>query len=113
MEDAALPAKQKRTILTQECLRRLRNTKIELGKKTQIKHLDNYMLKLKNSGYSAKYRKEILSSALKAFEQMLADDKAGIKPLFRERGGKKEKRQKAKAERKICWYKNSGKSGGK
>ena len=33
LEDAALPSRQKRTILTQECLRRLRNTKLDLGKK--------------------------------------------------------------------------------
>jgi hypothetical protein len=31
LKDAALPANQKQTILTQECLRRLRNTKLELG----------------------------------------------------------------------------------
>ena len=51
LEDAALPSKQKRTILTQECLRRLRNTKIELGEAIEIKHLNNFMLKMKNSGY--------------------------------------------------------------
>ena len=32
LEDSALTASQKRTILTQECLIRLRNTKVELGK---------------------------------------------------------------------------------
>ena len=31
LSDSAIPAKQKRTILTQECLRRLRNTQVELG----------------------------------------------------------------------------------
>ena len=31
LKDATLPANQKQTILTQECLRRLRNTKLELG----------------------------------------------------------------------------------
>jgi hypothetical protein len=48
LANAAIPSNQKRTILTQECLRRLRNTKIELGKDVQIFHLNNYMLKLKN-----------------------------------------------------------------
>ena len=56
LADAALSSSQKRTILTQECLRRLRNTKIELGKEIQIEHLNNFMLKLKDSGYSVKYR---------------------------------------------------------
>ena len=84
LQDAALPSRQKRTILTQECLRRLRNTKVELGRDVQVKHLNNFMLDMKNSGYSEKYRTEILNSALLAFEKMTSDDKAGIKPLFRD-----------------------------
>ena len=109
LEDAALPSKQKRTILTQECLRRLRNTKVELGRETQIKHLNNFMLKLKNSGYSVKYRTEILDSAWKAFEQMLKEDKEGTKPLFRNKEWNKEERSKIKKEQKVNWYKGCGK----
>ena len=97
LEDAALPSKQKRTILTQECLRRLRNTKVELGRATQNKHLNKFMLKMKNSGYSAKYRKEVLNSALGAFDQMLKDDSTGKKPLFRNREWNKGERKKMKS----------------
>ena len=50
LADSALGFTKKRTILTQECLRRLRNTKMELGPETQAKHLNLFMLKLKNSG---------------------------------------------------------------
>ena len=39
LADSALSFSQKRTILTQECLRRLRNTKIELGPEVQKTHL--------------------------------------------------------------------------
>ena len=49
--DSAIPSKQKRTILTQECLRRLRNTKRELGKDVQNQHLNDFMMKLRRSGY--------------------------------------------------------------
>ena len=48
LEDAALPSNQKRTILTQECLRRHRNTKLELGEEVRVKHLNDFMLKMKN-----------------------------------------------------------------
>ena len=65
--DSALSFSKKRTILTQECLRILRNTKLELGQKVQKKYLDQFMLTLKNSGFSQKFRKEILDSAFKAF----------------------------------------------
>ena len=106
LSDAAIPSHQKRTILTQECLRRLRNTKVELGQETQVKHLNNFMLKMKNSGYSPKYRKEILDSALKAFEKMQNDAKNNIKPLYRNRSWNQENRKTYKENRKHNWYKN-------
>ena len=105
LEDAAIPPNQKRTILTQECLRRLRNTKLELGEGVRIKHLNNFMLKLKNSGYATKYRTEILDSALMAYEKIISDDKAGIKPIYRSRDYDREEREKKKSSRKLNWYK--------
>ena len=50
LSDSAIPSSQKRTILTQECLRRLRNTQAELGTEVQTKHLNNFMVKMRNSG---------------------------------------------------------------
>ena len=65
--DSALPWVQKRTVLTQECIRRLLNTKKELncGKKKAI--LSDFMQALKNSGYTVQFRKEILSAGLKGY----------------------------------------------
>jgi hypothetical protein len=99
--DSALSFSQKRTILTQECLRRLRNTKIELGPEVQKKHLNQFMLKLKMSNYSEKFRKEVLDSALKAFEKMQEDDKNGIKPMYRSRDWNAEERKRQKNEKKL------------
>ena len=108
MFDSAIPSKQKRTILTQECLRRLRNTKLELGKNVQNNYLSQFMIKLKRSGYTEKYRIEILDSARNAFEKMVEDDKQGIKPLYRSRDWQKEERNKDKNDKKLKWYKNTG-----
>ena len=55
LSDSALSMKNKRTILTQECLRILRNTKIELGEEVRNDHLNKFMIKLKNSGYDKKF----------------------------------------------------------
>ena len=112
LSDAAIASQQKRTILTQECLRRMRNTKVELGKETQVKHLNNFMVKMKNSGYSSKYRIEVLNSALKAFDKMLSDDENKIKPLYRSRKWKKENGNESKENKKHNWYKNAEKQGG-
>ena len=41
---------------------------------------------------------------------MINDDKAGIKPLFRDREWNKEERSKAKKAQKVNWYKGCGKN---
>ena len=41
------------------------------------------MVKMKNSGYGALYRKQILDSAHKAFEEMVRADLLGEKPFYR------------------------------
>ena len=79
LANSAINAKSKRTILTQQCRRRLRNTKVELGEKVRKIHLNNFILKLKNSGYHKKYRLELLNSGLVAFGEMLEDDRNNIK----------------------------------
>ena len=106
LSDSAIPSKQKRTILTQECLRRLRNTQVELGKEVQAKHLNEFMIKLRNSGYTAKYRKQILDSAFKAFEEMVKADQSGEKPLYRDKNWKKDIRKEQKEYNHLNWYKN-------
>jgi predicted RNA binding protein with dsRBD fold (UPF0201 family) len=99
LADSALSFAKKRTILTQECLRRLRNTKIELGPEVQRKHLNNFMLQLKNSGYSQNFRREILDSGLKAFQKMVEGDRNGVKPLYRVESGM-QKTDKSQSQRK-------------
>ena len=106
LANAAMSAKAMRTILTQECLRRLRNTNVQLGEEVQKKHLNNYMLKLKNSGHSLKYRKEILDSALNGFEKMLIEDRNGTKPLFRNRNWNLNERNDLKNRKKTNWFNN-------
>ena len=107
LADSAINSASKRTILTQECLRRMRNTKVELGEICRNKYLNDFMVKLKNSGYNEKFRKEILDSAWKAFEKMLDDDAKGIKPLFRHREWKRKEREESKRNSKFNWYRNT------
>ena len=104
LADSAMSLAQKRTILTQECLRRLRNTKIELGVEAQKIHLDKFMLKLKNSGYSQKFRTEILDSGLKAFQKMVDEDRSGIKPMYRSREWNQDERHSMKVKKRVNWW---------
>ena len=104
LANSALSFSKKRTILTQECLRVLRNTKLELGPEIQKKHLNFLMLKMKNSGYGQKFRREILDSGQKAFKKMIKDEKEGVKPMYRSRDYNKEERKKAKFNKRRNWW---------
>ena len=105
LADSALSMSQKRIILTQECLRIMRNTKVELGEKDRNQHLSKFMIKVKNSGYNSKFRAEVIDSSKKAFAVMISEDKKGIKPLFRDRNWKSEERILKKQNTKRNWYK--------
>ena len=105
--NSALSFSKKRTILTQEGLRRLRNTKKELGTEVQKKYLDLFMLKLRRSGYSPKFREEILNSIYKAYKTMVEDDNNGVKPLYRSKLWNLEERKNSKSNKKMNWWNNS------
>ena len=113
LAESAINAKSKRTILTQECLRRLRNTKLELGDGVRNEHLSRFMLKMKNSGYTKNYRSQILDSAKKAFDKMVEEDKNGTKPLYRNRQWNKDERQKNKENKRNKWYQGNQNTGTK
>ena len=104
MVDSALNFKTKRTVLTQECLRQLRNTKIEFVPEYQKKHLNNFMLKMKNSGYGQKFRKEILDSTQKAHAKIIDEDKSGAKPIYRSRDWNRQERESKKSLKKMDWW---------
>ena len=106
LAESAINSNSKRTILTQECLRRMRNTKLELGVGVRNQHLNKFMIKMKNSGYSTDYRAQILKSAMNAFDKMLEEDRNGTKPLYRNREWNRENRINDKENKRINWYKN-------
>ena len=87
-------------------LRRLRNTTLELGYETQNLHLNDSMVKLKDSVYDEKFRKKIVSSAKKAYENMLSDYFSGEKPLQRNREQMKIDRESKKGSSHQWWEKS-------
>ena len=61
------------------------------------------MQKLRNSGYGYKFRKEILLSVLSGYRKIREAAQQGIRPLYRMRGWKKEKRLTKKMQKKKYW----------
>ena len=106
MKDSAAPLNQKRTVLTQEGIRRLKNCKMELEWDQKAKHLENFMQKLKNSGYDERFRLEILKSSINGYEKIVEDHQNGVKPMYRSREWKEKNKWNAKkSSKKENWWK--------
>ena len=109
MRDSAAPMNQKRTVLTQEGIRRLKNCKIELNWEQKAKHLSELMQKMKNSGYDEEFRLEILKSSINGHEKIMEDHKNGSKPMYRNKEWKEKNNWNAKKKyKKENWWKGRG-----
>ena len=100
---SAQPWGQKRTTLTQELIRRLLNCSKGLSCSRRRMHLDNFMQLLKNSGYSEKFRAEILNSGLKGYNKILKAERDGVRPIYRPKGWKESARWLEKRKKKSNW----------
>ena len=63
----------------------MRNTFQRLPPETADRALSEYMLKLKDSGYSQEFRTQIVLSAKQGFQSQLEKDRQGLRPLYRDR----------------------------
>ena len=107
MERSAVPDRVKRCTHTQEVIRRLRNTSREMDWNIKADIISHFSYSLMISGYSERYREEIILAGLKGFEkQCIRSDKGEI-PLHRPRSFNRKERVKKKAMAKTSWYKPS------
>ena len=84
---SAMLAKVKRSTIIQEAIRILKNTGMEVPWERVVEMLSDLCLRMKESGYPAKYRENVILSAGK---KMVEIDRSGTRPLHRETvGGKK------------------------
>ena len=73
----------KRSVHTQEVLRRLLNCSKQLDWESEIAPVvTEYMYRMKLAEYRESYRKSILKSALHIYEQKQKDEEEGIRPIF-------------------------------
>ena len=100
-----MSARQKRVSLTQEVIRILRNTKQDLPDETKNNFLSEFSLRMKESGYSERFRLEVISSGVAGYEKQLARAEAGICPLYRPKGYNSEQKARKKLISKRSWYK--------
>ena len=107
LANSAFPWHSKRNIMVNEALRRLRNTAAELGPALQNQHLNLFMLKLKDSGYSEAFRVSVVQQAKEIYAKQLEQDRLGVKPLFRNRD-QILKDKKARSDSGLKWWSKGG-----
>ena len=105
---SALPMKQKRNVLVNECVRRLRNCKPEQPWDTQKKFIQDYVLRMYHAKYDEQFRQNVVKQAIDRYDGMFAADAKGHQPLYRDRHWNKTGRLRQKANRKTNWLSKDG-----
>ena len=104
LEKSAMPKNVKRSSLVQEGIRRLRNTKRELPWDVKSEILSDFSHKLKLSGYSEKFRLEVIQAAVRGYRRQCERADKGGTPLHRPRSYQRETRRQKKLLAATSWY---------
>ena len=73
-EKSAMSYKNKRTILTQMCLRVLLNNSDHLPEQRKKERVEFFLRRMQASGYNRKFRYEVLKSAISAYNKLREDN---------------------------------------
>ena len=106
MRASAVSDSTKRSALTQEAVRRFRNTHEDVPKEEVAEIFNKFSVKMKNSGYTAKFRGEVIHAGDLAFKEQKKLDSRGEKVMFRSRNFNKAARKRAKANNRDWWRKS-------
>eukprot|EP00794_Sanderia_malayensis_P015094 gene15094-16650_t len=106
--DSALAMRQKRTVLTHEVLRVLLNCSIYIPWEEIAQYGSSMVLQMQLSGFSKKFRFEIVTSALKVYDEIHRKVEGGERPLYRRYEWDSEERDQAKINKDLDWYKKRG-----
>ena len=85
LECSAMPSKIKRTCLTQEAVRVLRNCRLDLSWETKAVHLTDLSYRMKASGYCELFRQQVFVSAIQGFNKMVQVAEEGGRAVYRPR----------------------------
>ena len=105
---SAMSSSVKRTAITQYGLRILRNTKFELEWEIVAELLSEFSERLRDSGYSERFRVEVMKSILEGWRKMVEEQRKGGRPINRPRIWNQEEREDCKLKKKTSWYRAGG-----
>ena len=107
MEASAMGANTKWATLSQEVIRRMKNTSQRVCGTIRSEILTDFMRKLQRSGHPEEFRKNCLVAALKGYSRMVKNEEEGLGPVNRQRGTRPNRQKKllGKLREKGSWYK--------
>ena len=104
MAGSAMPRCAKRTILTQECLRIILSCSQKLEWNQIAAHISMFTRRMQLSGYSKRFRYEIVKSAIHASNKLKEDEREGKRPIYRPKTYKTAERKKENEIKRKNWY---------
>ena len=106
---SAHPASCKRSVHTQEVIRRILNCSKRLDwEKETAPIVSDYMLRMRKAGYNEKYRESILTNAINIYTKKIEDEKNNVRPVYRNKNWKKDERRKDKENKRKNWATKNG-----
>jgi hypothetical protein len=109
MARSAGPISEKRSILVQECLRRLKNC--DPGQPWNVKtfYLNKFMLEMKFAGHNQKFRQTVAEIAIKKYQNILKKHNEKEGTMYSNRSEQEEMvRQKEGNASKYNWFREKG-----
>ena len=100
----------KRSTMTNEALRRLLSCSTNLEEHKKVEVMEEYARLLRRSGYSERFRHEVISDAIRGHQKLLEDVVEGKRPLNRPRGFQEDERRRKRQEKGERWYRREERS---
>ena len=101
---SALSSRVKRATMSNDALRRLLCCSPNLDEHKRVEVMEEFARMLKRSGYSQKFRYEVISDAVQGYKNMQKREQDGGQPVDRPRDYDEEGRRIRKEEKRKRWY---------
>lgn len=106
---SALSQEVKAATLSEEVVRRLRNTSLELNSTERLEILERACVKMKTSGHSERFIRMSVEKGVRVFKQEVLKSKLPVEdmrysPLYRKSSWRKDTRAKQKLLKRKTWY---------
>ena len=75
---------------------------------TKLEFVQDYVVRMYHAGYPAKFRQDVVKQAVARYDGMMAADRDGHHPMYRDRNWRKQHERKPKPNKKTNWLTRGG-----